>query len=52
MPSSEDVKAWLLPSGAVLCVDQAFVDYLGYTPQDMVGKALGTIAADPGELER
>jgi hypothetical protein len=50
--SADDVKAWMLPNGGILSVDQGFVDYTGWTIQDLVGKTLSMIAADPGEVER
>ncbi len=50
--SHDEVKAWLLPNGATLCIDQGFIDYTGWSAQDMVGKSISVVAADPGELER
>jgi hypothetical protein len=51
-PAVGEMKAWLLPSGGVLCVDQGFVDYTGWATGDLVGRALSSVALDPGELER
>jgi hypothetical protein len=49
---SDDVKAWMLPNGGILSVDQNFVDHTGWVIQDLVGKTLSMIAVDPGEVER
>jgi hypothetical protein len=29
-PDPHEVKAWLMTSGTVLCVDQSFLDYAGW----------------------
>lgn len=41
------IRAWLLPSGTILCVDQNFIDYAGYATKDLLGKAFSTLASDP-----
>jgi hypothetical protein len=47
----EDIKAWLMPNGSVLSVDQSFMDYAGWSVQELVGKPFSALAADPGEIE-
>lgn len=41
------IKAWVLPTGSLLCVDMRFTDWLGKTPADCVGKHLTALALDP-----
>lgn len=48
----DEIKAFLLPAGSVLCVDQSFMDYAGWGPQELVGKPFSSLSVDPGELER
>jgi PAS domain-containing protein len=51
VPHPEHVKGWLMPNGSVLSVDQAFMDYTGWTVQELVGKPFSSLAVDPGEIE-
>jgi len=45
------IKAWLLPSGTILCVDVSFIDYAGWGPQELVGRAFSSLATDSSELD-
>lgn len=40
------IRAWLLPSGTVLCVDQNFIDYAGWASKDLLGHAFAALATD------
>ena len=52
VPDPAEVKAWLLPSGGVLCVDQSFTDYVGWGPADVVGKEFASLFVRPSEVEK
>ena len=48
-PSVEDknvVKAWIMPGGNLLCMDQRFTDWLGKNPADCVGRPLHILASE------
>jgi hypothetical protein len=45
------VRAWLLPSGAVLCVDDSFVDCTGFAPADVIGRPLAELSTDKPQFE-
>ncbi|KAG2487286.1 hypothetical protein HYH03_014127 [Edaphochlamys debaryana] len=49
-PDPFQVKAWLMPNGVTLCVDQSFTDYAGWAPNDLIGKPFTSIAAEPSQL--
>jgi hypothetical protein len=52
-PSPDDsgvVKAWVMPGGMVLCVDQRFTDWLGKVPTDCCGKPLASLAVDVDKM--
>lgn len=40
------IRAWLLTSGTVLCVDQNFIDYAGWASKDLLGHAFAALATD------
>lgn len=40
-----------MPTGAVLSVDQSFMDYAGWSVQELVGKPFSGLSADPGDVE-
>ncbi len=53
-PTEEDpnvVKAWVMPGGAILCVDQRFTDWFGKTPGDCVGRSLSSLAVEQDRLQ-
>jgi hypothetical protein len=41
------IKTWILPTGAVLCVDLRFTDWLGKTPADCVGRPFISLGVEP-----
>lgn len=45
------IKAWLLPTGTVLCADSAFMDYAGWSPAELVGRAFSSLAVDNSVLD-
>lgn len=45
------IRAWLLTSGTMLCADQSFLDYAGWEPDELVGKAFSSLGVDSGELD-
>lgn len=51
MPEPGAIKAWLLPTGTVLCVDLSFMDYAGWGPQELVGRAFSSLGTDSSELD-
>ena len=40
------IRAWLLSSGTILCVDQNFIDYAGWASKDLLGRAFAALATD------
>jgi hypothetical protein len=46
------VKAWLMPNGTILCVDQRFSDWFGRRPAEIVGKPFTCLARDQEELQQ
>jgi hypothetical protein len=46
------VRAWLTPSGLLLCVDRRFTDWLGRGQAESVGRAFSSMAEDEQQLER
>ena len=40
------IRAWLLTSGVILCVDQNFIDYAGWEGKDLLGKNFCEVASD------
>lgn len=46
------VKAWLMSTGTILCVDQSFSDYAGWGPHELVGRSFSTLGCKPSELEQ
>jgi hypothetical protein len=50
--SAEDknvVKAWIMPGGTLLCMDQRFTDWLGKSIVDCVGRPLHILASEGHE---
>lgn len=43
----DTIKAWILPTGNILCVDLRFTDWLGIAPADCVGKHMSSLVSDP-----
>lgn len=50
-PDPDTIKAWLLTSGTMLCVDQSFLDYAGWQPDELVGRAFSSLGTDSSELD-
>jgi hypothetical protein len=50
MPSL--MRAWLSPTGILLCVDKSFSDYVGWAPSELAGRPLASVCTEPAELER
>eukprot|EP00882_Tetradesmus_deserticola_P006573 GHRQ01006917.1.p1 GENE.GHRQ01006917.1~~GHRQ01006917.1.p1 ORF type:complete len:1485 (+),score=562.58 GHRQ01006917.1:723-5177(+) len=48
---SNTIRAWLLTSGTMLCADQSFLDYAGWSPRELVGRAFSSLGADSSELD-
>jgi hypothetical protein len=48
---SDIIRAWLLTSGTMLCADQSFLDYAGWSPGELVGRAFSSLGADSSELD-
>jgi hypothetical protein len=46
-----NIKAWLLPTGTILCVDLSFMDYAGWGPQELIGRAFSSLGTDSSELD-
>lgn len=46
------VKAWLMPTGAILCVDQRFSDWFGRHPAEVVGRPFTCLARDQEALQK
>jgi hypothetical protein len=44
------LQAWVMPTGAILCVDQRFSDWFGKTPEDCVGKPFTTLGVEQDQL--
>lgn len=44
------LQAWVMPTGAILCVDQRFSDWFGKTPEDCVGKPFMTLGVEQDQL--
>lgn len=42
----------MLPSGNILCVDQPFLDYLGFTHGDVTGKPFSSFVINHEDVER
>ncbi len=51
-PDPQEVKAWLMTSGTVLCVDQSFMDYAGWGPADLVGNAFNSLGTDQAQFDK
>lgn len=51
-PDPQEVKAWLMTSGTVLCVDQSFMDYAGWGPADLVGSAFNNLGTDQAQFDK
>lgn len=45
------IKAWLLTTGTMLCADQSFLDYAGWDPNELVGRAFSSLGVDSAELD-
>jgi hypothetical protein len=50
-PDPSIIQAWLLPSGIMLCADQSFLDYVGWTTADLVGKPFSSLGEDRAALD-
>lgn len=48
---TDTIRAWLLISGTMLCADQSFLDYAGWSPGELVGRAFSSLGADSSELD-
>lgn len=45
------IKAWLLPTGTILCVDLSFMDYAGWGPSELIGRAFSSLGTDNSVLD-
>jgi hypothetical protein len=50
-PDPASIKAWLLPTGTTLCADLSFMDYAGWGPEELVGRAFSSLGTDSSELD-
>jgi hypothetical protein len=50
-PDPTCIKAWLLPSGTMLCADLSFMDYAGWAPDDIVERAFSSLGTNSSEIE-
>ncbi|EFJ44861.1 hypothetical protein VOLCADRAFT_94889 [Volvox carteri f. nagariensis] len=51
-PLQDTANVYILPGGSVAAVDQAFVDWFGYTVEDYLGHPVHTLAVDPMPFKR
>ena len=45
------IRAWLMTSGTILCVDQNFIDYAGWESKDLLGQPFSTLVEDTELLQ-
>lgn len=45
------IRAWMLTTGTMLCADQSFLDYAGWDPDELVGRAFSSLGVDSQELD-
>lgn len=50
-PNPNLIQAWLLTTGTLLCAEQSFMDYAGWSAEELVGKAFSSLGADSSELD-
>ncbi|GLC67718.1 hypothetical protein PLESTF_000598200 [Pleodorina starrii] len=51
-PPIDTANVYILSGGSVAAVDQAFVDWFGYTVEDYLGHPVHTLAVDPVPFKR
>ncbi|KXZ56496.1 hypothetical protein GPECTOR_1g444 [Gonium pectorale] len=51
-PPSDTANVYILSGGSVAAVDQAFVDWFGFTVEDYIGQPVHTLAMDPSPFKR
>ena len=53
MPVSiHNMRAWVAPTGAVLCCDQQFANLVGFTGEQLAGQQFSTLCSAPTTVEK